>query len=45
MFGVMAIATLVMIGLAMFSDLGLRQNIIQSKRGGEFLYLNTAWAI
>jgi O-antigen/teichoic acid export membrane protein len=45
MFGVMAIAMLVMTGLAMFSDLGLTQNIVQSKRGGDSSYLNTAWTI
>ena len=43
MFGVMAIATVVMVGLAMFSDLGLQQNIIQSKRGSDPAFLNTAW--
>jgi O-antigen/teichoic acid export membrane protein len=45
MFGVMAIAMMVMSGLAMFSDLGLKQNIIQSGRGNDPAYLNTAWAI
>jgi O-antigen/teichoic acid export membrane protein len=45
MFGVMAIAMLVMTGLTMFSDLGLSQNIVQSKRGSDPTYLNTAWAI
>jgi O-antigen/teichoic acid export membrane protein len=45
MFGVMAIAMMVMAGLAMFSDLGLQQNIIQSRRGGDPDYLNTAWTI
>ena len=45
MFGVMAIAMLVMMGLAMFSDLGLTQNIVQSRRGSESAYLNTAWTI
>ncbi len=45
MFGVMAIAGLVMMGLAMFSDVGLRQNIVQSRRGGDPAYLNTAWVI
>ena len=44
-FGVMAIASTVMIGLAMFSDLGLKQFIVQSPRGGEQSYLNTAWVI
>jgi O-antigen/teichoic acid export membrane protein len=45
MFGVMAIASTVMIGLAMFSDVGLRQNIVQSRRGEEPNFLNTAWVI
>jgi O-antigen/teichoic acid export membrane protein len=43
MFGVMAIANMVMMSLAMFSDLGLKQNIIQSKRGNDPAFLNTAW--
>ena len=45
MFGVMAIAIVVMIGLAMFSDLGLGQSVVRSERGGEPLFLNTAWAV
>jgi O-antigen/teichoic acid export membrane protein len=45
MFGLMAMATLVMTGLAMVSDLGLRLNIVQSKRGGDANFLNTAWTI
>jgi O-antigen/teichoic acid export membrane protein len=45
MFGVMAIATMVMYGLALFSDLGLRQNVVQSRRGREAAFLNTAWTI
>lgn len=44
MFGVMTIAMTVMTGLAMFTDIGLRQNIIQSHRNDE-LYLNTAWVV
>jgi O-antigen/teichoic acid export membrane protein len=43
MFGVMAIAMMVMMGLALFSDLGLRQNVVQSPRGGDPSFLNTAW--
>src|SRR5450631_2183138 len=35
MFGVMAMATVVMIGLAMFSDLGLAQSVVRSERGSE----------
>jgi O-antigen/teichoic acid export membrane protein len=45
MFGVMAIAMMVMTGLAMFSDLGLRPSIIQNPRGSDPSFLNTAWAI
>jgi O-antigen/teichoic acid export membrane protein len=45
MFGVMAVVTVIMGGLAMFSDVGLLQNIVQSKRGEEREYLNTAWTI
>jgi O-antigen/teichoic acid export membrane protein len=45
MFGVMAIASMVMYGLALFSDVGLRQSVVQSRRGHEAAFLNTAWAI
>jgi O-antigen/teichoic acid export membrane protein len=45
MFGVMAMASTVLVGLAMFSDVGLRQNIVQSRRGQEPDFLNTAWSI
>lgn len=45
MFGVMAIAMIVFFGLAMFSDVGLKQSIIQSKRGNDPVFLNTAWVI
>jgi O-antigen/teichoic acid export membrane protein len=42
-FGIMAIATTVMVGLALFSDVGLGPNVIRSKRGNDPLFLNTAW--
>jgi O-antigen/teichoic acid export membrane protein len=45
MFGVMAIAMMIMYALALFSDLGLRQSIVQSRRGREAVFLNTAWAV
>src|SRR5947209_5210020 len=45
MFGVMAIAMVVLIGLALFSDLGLAQSVVRSERGSEPLFLNTAWAV
>src|SRR6185436_4243172 len=45
MFGVMAIATMGMYGLALFSDVGLRQSVVQSRRGREAAFLDTAWTI
>jgi O-antigen/teichoic acid export membrane protein/DNA-binding CsgD family transcriptional regulator len=45
MFGVMEIAIVIMLGVAMFSDLGLVQNIIQSRRGEDPSFLNTAWTM
>jgi O-antigen/teichoic acid export membrane protein len=45
MFGVMAVASMVMVGLIMFSDIGLRQNVIQSPRGSDPSFLNTAWSM
>ncbi|WP_422402874.1 oligosaccharide flippase family protein [Pseudomonas sp. GZD-209] len=45
MFGVMVIATTVSVLLHLLSDVGLRQNIIQSHRGDDPLFLNTAWSV
>jgi len=45
MFGVMAIVNVVLMGVQMFSDLGLGQSIIQSKRGEEPEFINTAWTL
>lgn len=45
MFGVMAMVTVVMIGLTLFTDLGLSQSIIQSKRGNDPIFLNTVWSV
>src|SRR6266571_8966442 len=45
MFGVMAIAIMVMYGLSMFSDVGLQPSVIQSKRGDDPAFLNTAWTV
>lgn len=44
-FGLMALVMVVMSGLGMFSDIGLRTSIIQNKRGNEPVFLNTAWTI
>ena len=45
MFGIMVIATAVAVVLGLLSDIGLRQNIIQSKRGDDSVFLNTAWTV
>ncbi|MGZ8983191.1 MAG: oligosaccharide flippase family protein [Methylotenera sp.] len=44
-FGLIAIVTVFMIGIAMFSDVGLGPNIIQSERGEDEDFLNTAWTV
>jgi O-antigen/teichoic acid export membrane protein len=43
LFGIVAIANLVLICLTMFSDIGLNVSVIQSHRGKEPIYLNTIW--
>lgn len=45
MFGVMAIATVVMSTLAVLSDIGLKQNVVQSRRGSDGRFLDTVWTI
>lgn len=45
MFGVMAIAAMVAAILNMLSDIGLQQNIVQSRRGEEPAFLDTAWVV
>jgi O-antigen/teichoic acid export membrane protein len=45
MFGVMSIATMVTVILALLSDVGLAQNIVQSRRGEDPVFLDTAWVI
>lgn len=44
-FGLAALVAIVMQGLEMFSDVGLQQAIIQSPRGDEPRFLDTAWTI
>lgn len=45
MFGVMAIATIVQVVAAMLCDIGLRQAVVQNKRGDEQIFLDTAWTL
>ena len=44
-FGLMAIVYVLMTALALFSDIGLSQIIIQSRRGEDPDFLNTAWVV
>ena len=45
MFGIMSIVSVLLAGVGMFSDLGIFQNIIQSKRSDERSYIDTAWTM
>lgn len=44
-FGLMALASVFMAGLQMFSDLGIGPSVVQNKKGAEPDFLNTAWTI
>lgn len=44
-FGVMSIATVISVGVVMFSDLGLRQVIVRSKESSDPDFLNTVWTL
>jgi O-antigen/teichoic acid export membrane protein len=43
-FGLMALMQVFIIGLEQFADMGIHPAIIQSKRGDERAFLNTAWS-
>jgi len=44
-FGIMALVIVLLVGLMMFSDIGITPSIQSSKRGDEPAFLNTAWTI
>lgn len=44
-FGLMALVSVVLLGLGQFSDVGIGPSIMQSKRGDDPDFLNTAWTI
>lgn len=44
-FGLMLIVNVVVAGLEMFSDIGLKPAVIQSDDGDDPVFLNTAWSI
>ncbi len=45
MFGIMALATVILIGLQLVSDLGLGLSVVQSGRGNDPVFLNTVWTV
>lgn len=45
LFGLMSIVNIFIVGLHLFSDIGLHTNIVQSKRGDDPVFLNTAWSV
>jgi O-antigen/teichoic acid export membrane protein len=44
-FGEMSLVTTLIVGMALLSDIGLAPSVIQSKRGDEPEFLNTAWTL
>ena len=44
-FGLSALVTVFLLGLQMFSDVGIGPSIIQNDRGDEPVFLNTAWTV
>lgn len=44
-FGLMALVSVFVAGLVMFSDVGLGQSVMQNKRGDDQDFLDTAWTI
>jgi O-antigen/teichoic acid export membrane protein len=44
-FGVMAVATVISVAFVMFSDLGLRQVLVQSRRAHDPEFVNTVWTL
>ncbi|WP_417535538.1 oligosaccharide flippase family protein [Methylophaga sp.] len=44
-FGLMTLVMVFMQGISMFSDIGIIPSIIQSKRGDDPVFLNTAWTM
>ena len=45
LFGLMALVNTFIMGLYLFSDVGIKPSIIRSPRGEDSIFLNTAWTI
>ena len=44
-FGLLALVTTIIVGLNLFSHLGLQDSVVQNPRGDEPVFLNTAWTL
>lgn len=44
-FGLMALVTMFVVGVVLMTDVGLTPSILQSKRGDDPAFLNTAWSV
>lgn len=44
-YGIMALVSALLVGLAMFSDLGLSASVVRSRRGDDPVFLATAWSL
>ncbi|AFY56275.1 membrane protein involved in the export of O-antigen and teichoic acid [Rivularia sp. PCC 7116] len=44
-FGLMAVVNTLRLGIELFSDIGISQSIVNSKRGEDPAFLNTAWTL
>ena len=44
-FGLMTIVTVVLVGVQLFSDFGIRGSIVYHERGEDPVFLNTAWTL
>jgi O-antigen/teichoic acid export membrane protein len=44
-FGEMIVVITLIVGMGMLSDIGLEPSVVQSKRGDELTFLNTAWTL
>jgi O-antigen/teichoic acid export membrane protein len=45
LFGLMTLLTTIIVGLSLFSHIGLEDNVIQNPRGDDEVFINTTWTI
>lgn len=44
-FGLMALVNVVLMGMSLFSDVGLAPSVVRSRRGDDPVFLDTAWTV